>query len=187
MARLESLKQEQYLLNLISGMSQRQAYRAAYPNCKSPDKIVDEKASKLLSQDKVRARYDELRGKAMQPLEDKALVTAQRIREELAKVAFSSGADFAQVLPGGIVEICPTGDLPAEKRAAIAAIEETREGVKVKTYDKLKALELLGKDLGMFGDRLAVMDETPDPFRQLTADELKAYIKLRAKETGPDG
>ena len=35
----------------------------------------------------------------------------------------------------------------------ISGIKEGREGVEVKMYDRLKALELLGRHLGMFDER----------------------------------
>ena len=66
-------KQERFVQLLIEGKSQRQAYRGAYPNCKATDKTVDEKASKLLSESKVRARYEQLRDKVMSPLEEQAI------------------------------------------------------------------------------------------------------------------
>ena len=34
--------------------------------------------------------------------------------------------------------------------AAIASVEETAKGMKLKLYDKMKALELLGKHMGMY-------------------------------------
>lgn len=53
-------KQEKFVLNVVSGMSQRAAYRAAYPNSKMKDSVVDVKASELLKSGKVKVRYDEL-------------------------------------------------------------------------------------------------------------------------------
>lgn len=50
-------KQEIFVQQLVAGQSQRQAYRRAYNAEKMTDKTVDEKASKLFKNGKVRARY----------------------------------------------------------------------------------------------------------------------------------
>ncbi|MFR2826538.1 MAG: terminase small subunit [Enterocloster bolteae] len=50
--------------------------------------------------------------------------------------------------------IIPTEELPEEKRAAISAIKETKFGINVETYDRVRALELLGRHLGMFKDKV---------------------------------
>ena len=43
--------------------------------------------------------------------------------------------------------------LPEEKRKAIASIKEGQYGTEVKVHDKVKALELLAKHLGMFDSK----------------------------------
>lgn len=54
-------KQELFLQYLIQGLSQRQAYRKAYPkSLKWKDKSVDTRASQLLKTHKVLIRYQEL-------------------------------------------------------------------------------------------------------------------------------
>ena len=54
-------KQELFLQYLIQGLSQRQAYRKAYPkSVKWKDKSVDTRASQLLKTHKVLIRYQEL-------------------------------------------------------------------------------------------------------------------------------
>lgn len=54
-------KQELYIQNLIKGLSQRQAYREAYPKSKNwKDATVDSRASKLFKSYKVFTRYQEL-------------------------------------------------------------------------------------------------------------------------------
>lgn len=97
-------------------------------------------------------------------------ITQDQVLKELARVAFANGTDFARVVvceepvyvvdeEGELkqvikriqrVEIFDTGKLDAEQRAAIAGIKEGKYGIEVNSYDKLKALELLGKHLGMF-------------------------------------
>lgn len=54
-------KQELFVQGIISGLSQRQAYRQAFPNSKKwKDSTVDSNASRLLQNNKVLARYREL-------------------------------------------------------------------------------------------------------------------------------
>ena len=45
-----------------------------------------------------------------------------------------------------------TDKLPAEVKKSISGIKEGKFGVEVSSYDKVKALELLGKHLGVFDD-----------------------------------
>lgn len=91
-------------------------------------------------------------------------VTKDRVVQELAHIAFANGSDFAKVItktlpPNAItgqgaviqtVELVDTKDVPAEKRAAISGIKEGKFGIEVSTCDKVRALELLGKHLGLF-------------------------------------
>ena len=53
-------KQELFVQGIISGLSQRQAYRKAYKTEKMSDETVDSKASELLKNGKVTVRYREL-------------------------------------------------------------------------------------------------------------------------------
>ena len=50
----------------------------------------------------------------------------------------------------GELTVCDTDTLSKADRAAIASIERSSNGIKLKFYDKMKALELLGKYMGMF-------------------------------------
>lgn len=58
----------------------------------------------------------------------------------------------------GSLDIRSTDELTQAQAAAIASIERGTGGLKVKFYDKLKALELLGKYLGLFESRAAWSD-----------------------------
>lgn len=53
-------KQELFVQGIISGLSQRQAYRQAYKADKMSNEAVDVKASRIFKEDKVRLRYREL-------------------------------------------------------------------------------------------------------------------------------
>lgn len=71
-----------------------------------------------------------------------------RIIDELAAIALTRATDVVRVTEEGLT-------LKRTRKggcyAAIAAVESTSSGLKVKLYDKLKALELLGEYYGLFG------------------------------------
>ena len=61
MAELNNVRHEKFVQCLASGMSQRNAYRVAFPNSKRwKDETVDSKASVLAKNDKVLERLREL-------------------------------------------------------------------------------------------------------------------------------
>ena len=74
-------------------------------------------------------------------------VTSQRVLEELAVIAFADCGAYLS-LEGGVLTV---GDIPKGTSArAVQSVEKTSTGIRVKFYDKLKALELLGKATGLF-------------------------------------
>lgn len=75
-------------------------------------------------------------------------VSRDAILQELALIGFARVPDYLQIRDGNL-ELCSREGL-SDPGAAIAAIEKGTNGWKVKFYDKLKALELMGKHLGMF-------------------------------------
>ena len=75
--------------------------------------------------------------------------SADRVAEELAAIGFARATDCVSV-EGNDLVLKSSGELTPEAGAAIASIERSSTGVKVKFYDKLKALELLGRHMGMF-------------------------------------
>ena len=75
-------KQEQFVKGIIDGMSQADAYRSAYDTSRMADKTVHEKASRLMSDGKVRARVQELRGQMMTP----SIMSAQERLEWLTEL-----------------------------------------------------------------------------------------------------
>ena len=79
----------------------------------------------------------------------KKAVRVEQVVEELAAIGFARATDCLYV-EGNTLMIKSAQELTPEAGAAIASIERNASGLKVKFYDKLKALELLGKHIGMF-------------------------------------
>lgn len=77
--------------------------------------------------------------------------TAEEVLQELRAVGLSRPADCLCITDGR-VELKPEA-LAQEAAAAIAYMECTDKGWKIKFYDKLKALEMLGDHFGLFREQ----------------------------------
>ena len=74
--------QEQFVQNILQGMSQADAYRSAYPNQRMSDKTIWESASKLMANPKVVTRLAELRQELAKP----SIMSAQKRLEWLTQL-----------------------------------------------------------------------------------------------------
>lgn len=83
MAELENARHELYAQGLANGLSQRIAYRAAFPNSvRWKDATVDKRASELYKRGEIMGRYRELCSQAA----SNAIMTAVQRKEWLTKV-----------------------------------------------------------------------------------------------------
>lgn len=182
---------EEYLIDLNATQA---AIRAGY----SP-KTAEQTASRLLRNVKVQ----EYIAKRQKELSRSTEITQERVIKELALIAFSNNADYAhvvekkmQVEAGGAlmdvldkdgkpvmyrtVEPVLTEELTEEQKRALAVIKKGRDGLEVKSCDKVKALELLGKHLGIFTDKIeANVNDT-------TRSELQELLAQRKARGEPD-
>jgi phage terminase small subunit len=71
--------QETFVQNILEGMNQTEAYKAAYPNQRMSDKTISEAASRLMANSKVVARLSELRNELIAP----TIMSAQKRLEWL--------------------------------------------------------------------------------------------------------
>ncbi|MDR1514077.1 MAG: terminase small subunit [Synergistaceae bacterium] len=103
-------------------------------------------------------------------------VTADRVVKELARIAFVDTRQIFEWGPDGVT-LRPSDELTDDEAAIVAEVSETisKDGgsIKAKRFDKLKALELLGRHLGMFKDKLEV-DATITPASILEALDARA-------------
>ena len=128
----------EYLVDLNATAA---ATRAGYS-----EKTACEQGSRLLANAKVK---EEIKKRQIK-LQDKLEITQEKVLEELAAIAFANGTNFATITQSGRVQLTPTSELSENKKKAVASIKEGQYGVEVKLHDKVRALELLGKHLGVF-------------------------------------
>lgn len=76
-------KQERFIQNIVSGMSQREAYKNSYNAENMKDETIDTEASLLFKDQKIAKRYKELISK----LEDEAVMSALEKRLMLREMA----------------------------------------------------------------------------------------------------
>ena len=93
-------------------------------------------------------------------------VNPKRVVDELAAIGFAKATDFVAVEDGTLV-IRSTDALSKTDKAAIASVESTSNGIRLKLYDKMKALELLGKHLGLFEKAAEVDDKAESLLEKL--------------------
>lgn len=152
---------QEYLVDLNATQA---AIRAGYSA-----KSASQQGSELLSNPKVRARVDEL----MAERSKRTGVNQDRVIRELARVAFINAPDVINMLDATLRQ-----DAGADNTAAIASVRvktiptSDGEGVEreIRLCDKLKALELLGKHMAMFTDRVqldvdqkvVIVDDIPE-------------------------
>ena len=180
-------RQERFCQEYLIDLNATQAYiRAGYSartahNC----------ASRLMAKAGVRARIDEL----MAVRSRRTGVTQERVVRELARIAFvdpTQAIDFECAVlredaeaaamsfdshPDTLVSGVPVPLINSmDDRAALMSVR-VKSGDdfterEVRLYDKVRALELLGKHLGMFtekvelsGERVRIVDDVPEAAR----------------------
>ena len=143
-------KQKIFANEYLVDLNATRAYRVAYPSVKK-DETAAAAATRMLRNVKVAAYIQE----RMRERQKRTEITQDRVLQELAAIAFAKATDYAEV-EGGQVIIKDTVNLDEQQVKAIAGIKEGKYGIEVKLNDKEKALELLGRHLGMFKDRMEV-------------------------------
>ena len=172
MTEKQKLFADEYLIDLNA----TRAYRVAYPSVKK-DETAKSAGSRMLTNVNV-AKYISER---MQERQQRTEVTQDMVVKELATIAFARATDYAAVR-GGAVYIKDTDSLSDEQIRAIAGIKEGANGIEIKLNDKKKALELLGRHLGMWNDKLDIKTPAIDD----SIKEMEAYFEqLKESGSGP--
>lgn len=150
MAKLTDKQQmfcEEYLIDLNATQA---AIRAGYST-----KTANEQASRLLTNVNIREYID----KKMADRSRRLGITADRVLNELAKIGFCNATDLINTNNATVKESATADDTAAIQSVKVKTMSSDNGDMverEVKLYDKTKSLELIGKHLGMFKDKLEV-------------------------------
>lgn len=164
---------DEYLVDLNATQA---AIRAGYS-----EKAARVTAAKMLTNANIQTAIQ----KRQNELQNKLGVTQERVIQELAAIAFANGTDFAKVVGAGVAVAIPTEQLSPEKLPAIAGIKQTQDGVEIKLHNKVRALELLGKHLGMFTEKVEV-NNSADEEKSKKLDAISDILKQMQEPKGAD-
>lgn len=146
MTKKQKIFADEYLIDLNA----TRAYKTAYPSVKK-EETARANGSRLLTN----ANVSKYIAERMQDRQKRTEITQDRVLEELAAIAFAMPTDYAEVKDGKVI-LKNTENLTEQQIRAIAGIKDGKYGIEIKLNDKEKALELLGRHLGMFKDRVEV-------------------------------
>ena len=175
---------DEYLINLNATQA---AIKAGYST-----KRASEQAYQLLQKTTVQEYIEKRQKDRMERTE----ITQDFVLNELLAIASVNATDYAKVVEKlatvnidgtevqlfddkgnpvmyKTVEPVLTEELTETQKKALAVIKRGRDGFEIKPYDKIRALELLGKHLGMFKEKVEVSGTVNNPFEDLTTEELK--------------
>lgn len=195
-------KQKKFIDEYLIDLNATRAYKAAYPKCKT-ERSARTNGSRLLTN----ANIQEEITKQQQKIQERTQITQDMIVQELAKIAFSNATDYVKVVTrptirriwnkeeekyvyeeGDVYEqdiiLKDTKDLTDDQKAAISSIKNTKHGIAIEQCNKVEALHLLGQHLGMFKNNQPVIvnNNVPNPYNNLTVEELKALAKIKKDE-----
>ena len=146
-------KQEKFALALVAGMSQRQAYKEAYNTVSMSDKTIDEKASILFGNGKVRARYNEIHDRLVKEAEDDAIITAKEVLSEIASIAKDDIKNYLDFYPSDRALSGVAVDIRDSREINTKNVSEVSVGAngqfKFKLYCRDTALYKLADILGL--------------------------------------
>ena len=168
MAKKLTPKQRAFVAEYLMDLNATQAaMRAGYSR-----KTANEQGARLLANVSVAAAVAEWQAERAKRTE----ISQDRVLEELSHIAFGDLRDAVIWGPGGVA-LLDSAQLTDEQAAAISEVGETvtKEGgsVRIKRHDKVKALELLMRHMGMLNDKLDVDAKGNLTIKVVSFSELK--------------
>ncbi|MGH6974318.1 MAG: terminase small subunit [Stellaceae bacterium] len=159
---------------------------AAARRCGYPAHIARVRGSKLMARKDVQAAVKQ----AMAERAARTGVTADRVLLEYARIAFADARKYFNWGPWG-VKLLPASTLDDDAAAAVAMVTgdhgKRRHQHRLRFHDKQRALDMLARHLGLWGDRRKTYRLGPDARMDDSAAIARANREARAILRGEIG
>jgi phage terminase small subunit len=198
LSQLLTEQQELFAQHVALTNNAAEAYRQVFASEGANDGTVWKNTYRAVRHPRIAARVEELRGVMRKIAMNNFEVTAERIIGEMAACAFANASDYLE-WNGTEVTIKPSSQLTEMQRKAVISVVQTKgqsRSIKLELADKLKALEKLGKNLGLFSENVKVSHEhawienadkqLAERFRALIDRRRTAAIDVQPESAGGD-
>ncbi len=176
-------KQSTFCYGMVQGLSQTEAYRAAYPGTKMSTKTMKEAASRLMRASNVIATIESLKAPAIKRVQ----ATYEQWLQEIEAAAFCDARKYFTET-GDLIPVHQLGDGEGVGLAGFEVVEifagqgEDRRVIgqtkKIKLGNKLSALELFGKATGYYQEKV----EAPQSVLEMASTEFLVAMLQELKE-----
>lgn len=168
MAKLTA-KQQRFVEEYLVDLNATQAYLRAGYKVKS-ENVAKVNASRLLTNANIQNAIEE----AIQERSERTHITSDHVVEHLAKIAFADVKDFVRFGQREVIIDYDEDGNPITKLTnyvdfkqdhevdgtLLSEVKIGRDGASMKLNDRMRALEMLGRHLGMFNDKIDLTGET---------------------------
>ncbi len=151
-------KQQRFVNEYLIDLNATQAYLRAGYNVS--ENVAAVNAQRLLRNANIQAELTN----AMQERSERTQITQDMVLRELAKIGFSDLKAVVEWTEDGRIILRASDEVDGAILAEVSETEidfgdYTKRTKKVKLHDKMRALELIGKHLGMFKDNVHLSGE----------------------------
>ena len=138
-------RRQQTFINeyLVDLNATRAAIAAGYSS-----KTARAQGARLLTNANIKEEVEKRQCKTAEDLE----ITRERVIHELVLVGFSSLFDIINIESLNKKEIIINKNITDEQLKALSEVKVGKSGISIKMYDKMKALDLLAKYLGLYNE-----------------------------------
>lgn len=167
-----TVKQISFCNYYIETGNASEAYRRAYSADRMQDTTINRKAIELMENDKVAAYIKKLR----EELQQRSDIAKDEAVRELTNIVRNRITNVLSV-KGRFVAVKGIENLPDNIVSGIQSVKETKNGIEIKLYDKIAAIDRLSKMLGWDTPQQINANVSYSEFEGWTDEQLEEYIR----------